>query len=207
MLKILGRSNSINVKKVLWLCHELGLAYEHVEWGKEGLPLKSDEFRALNPNAKVPVIVDEGFVLWESNTICRYLAGRHQRPDLLPTEPRQRARVEQWMDWQATELNTAWRYAFMGLVRKSPEYQDAQEITKSIESWNRHMQILDEALAQTGAFVTGDTFTLADIVLGVAVHRWCMSPIERYDLPQVAAYYERLAERPGYLLHGRNATP
>ncbi|WP_319238531.1 glutathione S-transferase [uncultured Propionivibrio sp.] len=207
MLKVLGRSNSINVKKVLWLCHELGLAYEHVEWGKEGLPLKSDDFLALNPNAKVPVIVDDGFVLWESNTICRYLAGCQQRIDLLPSDIRQRARVEQWMDWQATELNNAWRYAFMGLVRKSPEYRDAQEIAKSIESWNHHIRILDQAVAQTGAFVTGEAFTLADIVLGVAVHRWFMSPIERFDLPHVAAYYERLAQRPGYLLHGRNSVP
>lgn len=207
MLKVLGRSNSINVRKVLWLCHELGLAYDQVEWGNDGLPLQSDEFRALNPNAKVPVIVDNGFVLWESNTICRYLASRHQRDDLLPTSLRERARVEQWMDWQATELNNAWRYAFMALVRKSPAFQDAQAIASSVESWNLHMGILEKALAESGPFMTGSSFTLADIGLGLAVHRWYMTPIDRPDFPRVSAYYEFLAQRPGYRAHGRNGVP
>lgn len=207
MLKVLGRSNSINVRKVLWLCDELGLGYDQVEWGNDGLSLQSDEFRALNPNAKVPVIVDNGFVLWESNTICRYLAGRHQRDDLLPTSLRERARVEQWMDWQATELNNAWRYAFMALVRKSPAFQDTQAVAASIASWNLHMAILENALADSRPFITGSTFTLADIVLGLAVQRWFMTPIDRADLPRVAAYYELLAQRPGYRAHGRNGVP
>lgn len=109
MLKLLGKSSSINVRKVLWLCTELGLVIDHEEWGAGFRPTQDADFLALNPNALVPVIMDDGFVLWESNTICRYLALRDGRSDLLPAAPRERARVEQWMDWQATEFNNAWR--------------------------------------------------------------------------------------------------
>src|SRR5512138_3259760 len=101
MLQILGRPNSINVRKVLWLCEELALPYEHEpQWGTPDKPLRTPEFLALNPNALVPVIRDGAFVLWESNTICRYLAAREGRSDLLPTAPATRADVEKWMDWQ-----------------------------------------------------------------------------------------------------------
>ena len=111
MLHVLGRPNSINVRKVLWLCAELELTHQHEPWGVADMPLRSADFLALNPNALVPVIRDGDFVLWESNSICRYLANQQPRGTLLPHEPRARAQVEQWMDWQATELNTAWRYS------------------------------------------------------------------------------------------------
>lgn len=207
MLKLLGRASSINVRKVLWTCDELGLQPDHVEWGAGGLSLQSPDFLALNPNGLVPVIDDEGFVLWESNTICRYLAAREGCTDLLPQVPAARARVEQWMDWQATELNTAWRHAFMGLVRRSPAHADAAGIAASAAQWNRHMAMLDTALQRSGAFVAGDRFTLADIVLGLATHRWYATPIERPPLAAVAAYYERLSQRPGFMRHGRNGLP
>ena len=119
-LRILGKPISINVRKVLWLCDELALPCELEAWGAGYRDPDTPEFRALNPNAMVPVIVDGDAVLWESNTICRYLAGKAMRDDLLPREPLARARVEQWMDWQGGDLNNAWRYAFMGLVRLSP---------------------------------------------------------------------------------------
>jgi glutathione S-transferase len=207
MLKVLGRPNSINVRKVLWLCEELGLPYRHEPWGLGDLSLQSPEYRALNPNGLVPVLCDGDFVLWESNTICRYLAGREGRSDLLPTEPAARARVEQWMDWQASELNNAWRYAFMGLVRKSPAHQDPTAIQASLQQWQRHLQIAEDVLAQSGAYMTGAAFTLADVVIGLAVQRWFMTPFDRPALPAVAAYYERLSTRPGYLKHGRNGVP
>jgi glutathione S-transferase len=207
MLRILGRLDSINVRKVLWTCVEIDLRYDHEAWGGSTRSTRSPEFLALNPNALVPVIIDDGYVLWESNAICRYLANKHHRDDLLPLEAAARARVEQWMDWQATELNTAWRYAFMGLVRKSAAHTDPAAIAASIESWNRAMRILDAQLARTGAFVAGDTLTLADIVIGIATHRWFASPIARPELAAVAAYYERLSARPGYRLHGRNGMP
>jgi glutathione S-transferase len=207
MLQILGKSTSINVRKVLWLCAELELDYEHEQWGLGFQSTDTPAFRALNPNALVPVIRDGSLVLWESNAICRYLAAKHGRTDLLPAQPKERALVEQWMDWQATELNNAWRYAFMALVRKSPAHNDTQTLAASVQSWNRHMQILDRQLAQRGRYVTGDGFTLADIVLGLSTHRWYMAPIERPALPAVQDYYDRLSERPAFLIHGRNGVP
>ena len=207
MLKILGRSTSINVRKVLWTCAELDLPYEQEAWGSGFRSTTTPEFLALNPNGLVPVIRDGDFVLWESNAICRYLAARERRHDLLPAEPAPRALVEQWMDWQATELNDAWRYAFMGLVRKSPAHADPAAIAASVVRWNRQMGILDARLAKTGAYVAGDTFTLADVGVGLSTHRWFMTPIERAALPAVEAYYERLTERPGFRQHGRNGIP
>lgn len=207
MLKVLGKSPSINVRKVLWTCVELGLPFEHEEWGLGFRDTQTPEFTALNPNAMVPVIVDGDFVLWESNTICRYLAQRAGRTDLLPADAAGRARVEQWMDWQATELNNSWRYAFMGLVRHSPLHADASAIAASGAEFNRHMAMLDAQLAKTGTYVTGTHFTLADVVLGLSTHRWFSLPAERPALPAVAAYYERLSARPGFLRHGRNGQP
>jgi glutathione S-transferase len=207
MLQVLGRSSSINVRKVLWTCAELVLEREHTEWGTGSLSLASPEFLALNPNGLVPVIRDGAVTLWESNTICRYLAAKQARTALLPEEPGARAQVEQWMDWQATELNNAWRYAFMGLVRKSAHYQDQSQINTSIASWNRQMGILNATLAKGGPFVTGSTFTLADIVIGLATHRWYSTPMERPALAAVEAYYERLSDRPGFKTYGRNGFP
>ena len=207
MLQVLGKSTSINVRKVLWLCAEMNLAYQHEQWGSGFRSTETPDFLALNPNAMVPVIRDGDFVLWESNAICRYLAAKHGRADLLPTEPARRALVEQWMDWQATELNNAWRYAFMALIRKSPAHAEPEVIQTSVAAWNRHMRILDAQLAKTGAYVTGDAFTLADIVLGLSTNRWFMTPMEHAKLPAVTAYYDRLSEREGFCLHGRNGIP
>jgi glutathione S-transferase len=207
MLKILGKSASINVRKVLWLCEELGLGYEQEQYGSGFKPTDTPGFKAMNPNAMVPVLVEDGFVLWESNAICRYLAGRAQRFDLLPGSPKERALVEKWMDWQATELNNSWRYAFMALVRESAAHRDPMAIEAGVQEWNRHMRIVEEQLLRTGAFMTGEEFTLADIVIGLSANRWFMTPMQRPKLPAVEAYYERLSERPGYRMHGRNGTP
>jgi glutathione S-transferase len=192
-LKILGRTASINVRKVLWTCAELDLPFEHVP--------SDPQLLAQNPNRLVPVIQDGDFVLWESNAICRYLASKHPRDTLLPQDAQARARVEQWMDWQATELNSAWRYSFMALVRRSPAHQDPQAVTASVESWNRCMRLLDDHFAQGGQFVTGEFFTLADVVLGLSAHRWLLSPIERPHLDAVLGYYQRLSVRPAFRAH------
>lgn len=207
MLKILGKSSSINVRKVLWLCEEAAISYEQQDYGSGFTSTQTAQFKALNPNGLVPVIVDDGFVLWESNTICRYLAGREQRDDLLPVAPRQRALVEKWMDWQATELNNAWRYAFMGLVRKSPAHSEQPAIAASIAGWNAHMGILEAELAATGAYAAGETFTLADIVLGLSVNRWKMSPINRPAYPAIDQYYALLNQRPAFQRYGNNGEP
>ena len=207
VLKILGKSSSINVRKVLWVCAEMGLPFELEQWGSGFRPTDAPEFVALNPNAMVPTIQDGSFVLWESNAICRYLASRDGRSDLLPTRPEDRARVEQWMDWQATELNSAWRYAFMALVRSSPAHTDPKALAVSTANWNRHMEMLEAQLTKTSAYAAGTTFTLADIVLGLSTNRWLMTPMNRPHLPAVQDYFERLSERPAFLLHGRNGKP
>jgi glutathione S-transferase len=121
MLRILGKRQSINVRKVLWTCDEIGLSYTQEEWGSGTRMTSEPEFRALNPKALVPVIVDDGAVLTESNTIVRYLARKYGRDDLLPADPLTRARVEEMMDWQATELNWSWRIVFQATVRKIPQ--------------------------------------------------------------------------------------
>lgn len=207
MLKILGKSSSINVRKVLWLCTEPGIDYRQEQWGAGFRDTREPSFLALNPNALVPVIVDGPLVLWESNTICRYLAAREGRGDLLSADAAARAGVEQWMDWQAGELNNAWRYAFMALVRKSAVHTDAAAVAASMADWNRLMTIFDAQLARTGAYAAGSGFTLADVALGLATHRWATMPMRRPPLPNVAAYYERLGQRPGFLQHGRNGLP
>lgn len=197
-LRIIGKASSINVRKVLWACEEMGLPYERQDQGPE---------LALNPNGLVPVIVDGNFVLWESNTILRYLAGRYGPESLLPHEPRARAEVEKWIDWQATEFNSAWRYAFMAVVRKDPAFDDPRQIAASIKAWTRMLAILDERLAATKAFVAGAGFTLADIPIGLSVNRWFLTQIERPSFPAVDAYYERLSTRPAFLKHGCNGIP
>lgn len=196
MLQLIGKTTSINVRKVLWTLAETGLPYERLDWQPEHL--------ALNPNGLVPVLVDGDFVLWESNSICRYLCGKAGRQDLLPLEPQARARVEQWMDWQATDLNASWRYAFMALVRQNPAFTDPAQVAASAAAWNRNVGILERHLAGGGPYAAGARFTLADIVLGLSLNRWLVTPIERPSCPAVAAYVERLLERPGYREFGRN---
>ncbi|UPW17097.1 glutathione S-transferase [Agarivorans sp. TSD2052] len=207
MLKVLGKSTSINVRKVLWTCSELALNYELEEWGNQNGELLKAEFLALNPNALVPVITDEDFVLWESNSICRYLASSMERWDLLPRSPKPKAHVEQWMDWQATELNNSWRYAFMALVRKNPSYSEDPAIDTSVRNWNQNMMLLERQLERSGDFILGSEFSLADIGIGLSTHRWLSTPMERPELPTVQAYYQRLSQRKGFVEHGCNGVP
>ena len=195
MLKILGKAASINVHKVLWTCDELNLPYEREDWGSGFRSPDEPAFRALNPNAMVPVLLDGELVLWESNTICRYLCAKEGRADLLPAAPRARAEVEKWMDWQMGELNNSWRYAFMSLVRQSPAHQDAAQLAAGVANWNAMMGILEQQLQRTGAYVCGERFMLADIVLGLSVKRWLMAPLQHPDYPAIAAYHARLAHR------------
>ncbi|MBR0673096.1 glutathione S-transferase family protein [Neoroseomonas soli] len=207
MLRILGKASSINVRKVLWTCAEIGLDPVREDWGSGFAATDAPEFLALNPNGLVPVLVDDSGPLWESNTICRYLADRHGRADLLPAPSRARALVEQWMDWQATDLNTSWRQVFMARVRGDAAFADPALVAAGERAWNRNMGILDRRLAETGGHVAGEGFTLADIVLGLSVNRWLMTPMDRPALPAVSAYAERLRARPGALAHAFNGTP
>jgi glutathione S-transferase len=207
MLRILGKASSINVRKVLWTCSEIGIPYEREDWGSGFASTTTPAFLAMNPNGLVPVIEDENGVLWESNTICRYLASRHGRTDLIPALPRDRALVERWMDWQATDLNASWRYAFMALVRAHPSFKDAEQVEASLRDWDAKMGILDHQLAATNAFVVGPVFCLADVVIGLSVNRWLMTPAARPHYPAVLAYHARLLTRPGFVEHGANGVP
>lgn len=208
MLEIYGRANSINVRKVLWMCGELGLAYERTDWGRGFRATSEPEFRSVSDFGVVPVIVDDGFVLRESNTIVRYLATKHGRDDLYPKGLRERATVEQWMDWASTDLYQGVRPVFLGLVVRMAPYKDQPEVIKAAgREWNGQMERLDRHLAASGPYVTGARFTIADIPVGLTVNRWAAIDFEKPALPAVSAYYERLSERPAFRAHGRNGTP
>lgn len=207
-MKLLGRTSSINVRKVMWTAAEIGLDLAHDQrWATPEAPTRSPEFLALNPNGLVPVWQDDCGTLWESNSICRYLAARHGRADLLPKAPYQRALVERWMDWAAGDLNHAWRYAVMALVRRDPAYANQAEIERSIAGWGRLMAVLDGELAKTGAYAAGETFTLADVAVGLAAHRWQCMPVARPELPHVAAYLARLRQRSTFAALATDALP
>ncbi|TCK95335.1 glutathione S-transferase [Paraburkholderia sp. BL9I2N2] len=207
MLQILGKTSSINVRKVLWTCAELALPFEQEDWGSGFRATNVPEFLALNPNAMVPVIKDGEFVLWESNSIIRYLAGRYHGESLYPVEPGERARCDQWIDWQASELNRSWSYAFLALVRHSPAHQDPQQIELSCANWARHMAMIEDQLRKTGAFIAGDAFSLADIPIALSINRWLETPLQHSELPAVAAYMARLSTREAYRTYCRNGTP
>lgn len=209
VITILGKEASINVRKVQWTCDEVGLPYTREDWGIGFRATSEPDFLALNPNAMVPVIKDGDVTLWQSNTICRYLAGREKRMDLLPTAPRERADVEKWMDWQAMELNPAWRYVFMGRMRGDPACADPAETVRCIQNWNKYMAILDRQVAKTNHFVAGASFTLADIVLGLSVHRWytTLNDKERPKLDAIDAYCARLKNRPAFTAYCRPDLP
>ncbi|MBG7024110.1 glutathione S-transferase [Pseudomonas aeruginosa] len=207
MLEILGKASSINVRKVLWTCAELDLPYRREDWGSGFRDTREAEFLALNPNAMVPVLRDGELVLWESNSIIRYLANRYADERLYPRRAAARARVDQWLDWQASDLNRSWSYAFMSLVRQSPAHRDAAQVEASLRDWTGFMEILEGQLLRTDAYVAGETFSLADIAIGLSVNRWYETPFEHPSLPAVHAYYERLGARPGFLAHGRNGVP
>lgn len=206
-IRLLGKASSINVRKVLWTCDEIGAAYDREDWGKGFASTATPAFLALNPNAMVPVIEIGDYSLWESHSICRFLAGLYQRDDLLPADPWQRGQVEKWMDWQAAEFNPSWRYAFLALARKDPDHTDPAKIEASRNEWHRHIAIIEQQLAATDAYMTGEVFTLADIVIGLSLNRWHLTPMQRPDFPAVARYFARLQERPAFQTHGSNGIP
>ena len=206
MLKVLGKRSSINVRKVLWTLDEVELEYQIEEWGAGYSDTNCAEFLAKNPGGLVPVLEDHRGILTESNAICRYLASRQGRYDLLPTDPFDRACVERWMDWQISELNPAWSYAFQGLVRRNPACQDPGLIAESLSRWERHMNMVSQHLASS-PYMAGNAFTLADIAIGLSVYRWSIAPIERQNCCILNGYLDRLRERPAFMKNGSNGTP
>jgi glutathione S-transferase len=206
VLKIYGRANSINVRKVLWMCDEIGQPFEREDWGRGFRPTSEPEFTKVSAFGVVPVIDDDGFILRESNTIVRYLADKHGRADLYPIDLKERARVEQWMDWAFTDLYQGVRPVFLGLVVKMAGITH-QAILEAAQDWGRQMRLLDDHLARSGPYVAGEHFTVGDIPVGLIVNRWFSIPMDRPKLAAVATYYDRLGERAAYRAHGRNGTP
>jgi glutathione S-transferase len=200
MLRIWGRTNSTNVQKVLWCCAELSLPYERIEAGAEHGVVDSPEYRAMNPNALVPTIDDDGFILWESNVIVRYLANKHGLGTLWPTELRERFEAERWMDWQTTTLWPAFRTAFMGLVRTPPEKRDLAAIAGAQRETARLLAAFESRLAKS-PFAAGKAFTMGDIPVGVAMFRLFSLGIEPRAFPNVSRWHDGLTKRPGYKAH------
>ena len=199
-LTILGRKNSVNVMKTMWAAAELGLSVNRQDvggpFGYDHVP----EYPGMNPNMRVPTMIDGGLILWESNVIVRYLAEKHGRGSLWPEEPATRWEAEKWMDWQHTTLSIHMSNILYHTVRLSPEERDENLIETSRVSAIAGWKILDAHLADR-AFVTGDSFTMGDIPLGCHAYRWHYFAIERPELPNLKAWYERLQERPAYREH------
>ena len=186
--------SSINVKKVVWTAQELALDFERREAGGAFGVVTTPGYLRMNPNAKVPVIEDGDFFLWESNVIVRYLCAKHSPARLYPDELRQRFDAERWMEWQQTTLNPASRPGFWQLVRTSVGQQDAQQIAHSNAEVEPLMATLDTHLARH-EFMAGEHFSMADIPLGCEVHRWFGLPQQRLARPNISRWFEGLCAR------------
>jgi glutathione S-transferase len=196
MLKIWGRITSINVQKVVWCCDEMGLAYERIDAGGTFGKTKSPEYLAMNPNSLVPTIDDEGFVLYESNAIVRYLAAKHSADKLWPTDLARRADADRWMDWNSTTFIPAMRDAFWQLIRTPEPQRDLAAVEKSRAESEKGAAILDAHLAKH-RYMTDFGFTVADIVVGCATHRWLLLPLRREPRPHLQRWYDEIRSRPG----------
>jgi glutathione S-transferase len=194
-LRIWGRMSSVNVQKVVWAARELELPFERIDAGGAFGGNRTPEYLRMNPNGKIPVIDDDGFVLWESNAIVRYLAAKHGEGSLWPDEPRRRADSDRWMDWQATEMTPAMRDAFMQLIRTAADKRSQALVDAANAATEALMTILDAHLAGQ-RYLTGDVFTVADIAVGAAVHRWFGLPQAKQPRPNVERWYRQLMTRP-----------
>ena len=208
MLKIYGRANGFNVRKVLWLCEELGLDYEREDWGRGYRPTSDPEFQKLNPFCRVPVIDDDGFLLRESHAILRYLATRSGADALYPNDLRARAKVDQWLDWAGSDPQVPMCGLFIGGFIKEEPWNNPWFVGQGEVGYRQLMTTLNGHLATSGhAHAASDAFTIADIPIGLIVHRWLSLAKDQPELPALSAYYETLSQRPAYLKHGRNGTP
>lgn len=200
MLKLWGRVNSINVQKVLWALGELKVPCERTDAGMQFGVVNDPFYRKMNPNGRVPTIDDDGFVLWESNAIVRYLCAKHGAGSLWPTDLRQRADSDRWMDWATSTIQPAITPVFWGLVRTPPEKRDLKAITEGVKKLNEAFQVLEQSL-EGKDYVCGAAFSMGDIPVGVHVYRWKALDIQRPAFPNVEAYYRRLQQRPAFKKH------
>ena len=200
MVKVLGRKDSINVMKVLWACEELGLPFERVDVGGRFAFQNEPDYLRLNPNGRVPTMDDDGFVLWESNVILRYLASTYGGGRLLP-EGKARWIGEQWMDWQQTTLLPPMRTVFWQLIRTPAEKRDLPAVQAAHQELLRLWPLLDDHLGRD-AFIAGDRFSVADIPAGCMAYRWyAFDGVERPRWRNLEGWWNRLRERPGYGRH------
>ncbi|WP_447761032.1 glutathione S-transferase family protein [Pseudomonas moraviensis] len=198
MLKIWGRKNSSNVRKPLWAAEELGLAYEAIDAGGAFGVVDTPEYRAMNPNGRVPVIEDDGFVLWESNAIVRYLLAKHA-PDSAwyPADAQARATADKWMDWATSSFAGPFRTVFWGVLRTPSEKQDWKAINAAIKECDELLNMADHALISQ-PYLSGNDIGMGDIPLGSFIYAWFEMPIERAPQPHLQAWYERLKQRAAY---------
>ena len=195
MLKIWGRISSINVRKVVLTAQLLELPFDRIDAGAAFGVTKTPEYLARNPNALVPTLEDDDFVLWESNVIVRYLCAEHSQAGLYPRDLRNRFDAERWMDWQQTTLNVAGRDAFIQLVRTPQDKRDAQAIAASQAATQPLLVLLDSHLAQR-PFMAGERLSMADIPIACEMHRWWGLPLRHAEHPHLRRWYEGLAQLP-----------
>ncbi len=200
MLKVWGRKNSANVQKAMWAVGELELAHERVDIAGAFGRNREPAYLSLNPNGLVPTLEDGDLVLWESNSIVRYLASLHGKGTLEPADPKARARASQWMDWQLSVLGPAIHATFWGLVRTPPEQRDLAAIAASKTKTTAAIAILDAQLAKT-AYVAGDAFSMGDIPVGVFGYRFHALVPERPPLPHFERWFAAISARPAFRDH------
>ncbi len=203
MIKILGRRTSGNVMPVLWALDELGVEHEQLDLGGPFGGNDQPEYLEKNPNGLVPTLEDDGFVLWESNAILRYVCSRHGIGTLCPADPRQRALAEQWMDWKQTTVMPMMGPIFVGLVRTLEADRNMARIQRAIESGWEVWGLLDRHLRGRD-YLLGSSLSMADIPLGPQIHRWCELVADRPPMDHLEAWYRRLRERPAFRAHCMN---
>jgi glutathione S-transferase len=198
VLRIWGRASSVNVQKVLWALAELELPFERLDAGGKYGVTGTDAFGAMNPMRRVPVLEEDGFVLWESHAILRHL-GRVTRR-LVPADAKARAIMDQWMEFGATTLQPPFITAFWQRVRTRPVERDEAALGKASAELEAALQVLDGRLGNS-RFVADEDFSLADIALGSPMHRIRNLDLMPESLGNLRRWAEALAARPGYQRH------
>jgi glutathione S-transferase len=196
MLKIWGRVNSINVQKAMWAVAELRIPHERVDAGMQYGVVNTPEYRKLNPNGRVPTIEYDGFVLWESNVIVRYLYAKHGPRRTLE----EGYAAEKWMDWATSTVAAPITTIFWQLIRTPPEKRDMAAVDAAVKQAGDIFKIADDALASQ-PYLSGREFGMGDIPFGCFAYRWHALPIERPAHANLSKYYERLKARPAYKQH------
>ena len=200
MIKIWGRTDSSNVQKVLWCLGELGVEFERVDWGGKFGGNDEKAYREMNPNGLVPTVKDGDFILWESNSVMRYLNAKYGASKLLPSTPEGLGNANRWMDWQLSTFNAAIVPLFWNLIRTPEDKRDPKAVQTALEKTTKAWQTVENQLAKT-RYLGGDEFSLGDIPLGVWAYRWFNLPTERQNFPKINDWYERLKERKPYQTH------